>query len=239
MNILLCVLLFKQHCSKSICMHNQNHAQGFNKNTGNKRAQENAWLILGDFSRWRGKGAQWQVAWKSRGLIRQSLCGITGNNPHRNMQCPLGTEKGILLWVHYKHPAELLLMLAGAFPGPSRRPRALLDVLTAQLLPPEQGEAHRTTATESQNHKVTEPKNHRITATEPQSHRTKELQKQPQNHRVTESWNHRIMVSQNQRITESQNQRISETVTESQNPRIITKTQNHRVTEPQNHSTSD
>lgn len=43
-------------------MHNENHAQGANENTGNKRPQENVWLILGDFSRRRGKGAQWQVA---------------------------------------------------------------------------------------------------------------------------------------------------------------------------------
>lgn len=149
MNILLCVLLFKQHCSKSICMHNQNHAQGANENTGNKRAQENAWLIPGDFSRWRGKGAQWQGAWKSRGVICQSLGGITGNNPQWNMQCLLGTEKGMLLWVHYKHPAGLLLMLAGAIPGPADSPG---HCWVCSL----QTRAGRLTGPELQNHKTTE-----------------------------------------------------------------------------------
>lgn len=64
------------------------------------------------------------------GPICRSLGRIGWNNLQRHIQCPLGIVKGTLFWAHRKHPAELLLMLAGAIPGTSAHPS---DVLQAAL----------------------------------------------------------------------------------------------------------
>ena len=53
------------------------------------------------------------------------------NNLQWYTQCLLGIVKGMLVWVHYKHPAELLLMLAGAILGTSAH---VSDVLQAVLI---------------------------------------------------------------------------------------------------------
>lgn len=137
-------------------------------------------------------------------MICQSLGGITGNNPQWNMQCLLGTEKGTLLWAHYKHPAGLLLMLAGAIPGPADGPGhcwvCSLQTKAGRLIGPElqnrratEPQKHRTTETQSQSHRttVTEPQKHRTTESQSQNQSNSHRITEPQSHRTPESWNHR------------------------------------------------
>lgn len=66
MDILLCMLLFKQHCSKNIYLCNEKQLQGSNQNSLEKRPQENVRLILSGFNPVRGKGIQQQVSYAGK-----------------------------------------------------------------------------------------------------------------------------------------------------------------------------